>query len=117
MGYFLTTIDVGEILSELLDKSPVLAIASVLIWWGYKQLEKKDTKIESVSKEKSELVAKLLQANEDRLNSDNQSRLLLQSIIDGSGQTHERLKEGLARLEKNQVEIKQEILRITNKRL
>lgn len=106
---FLTTIDVGEVFVDIFNKSPIIAVFGGIIYWAYRELNKKDEIIKTRDIEKTELVTKVFATQAEVLVNDANNKALLQNAIDSSIRTTNAVKEGVSELKTGQKEIKVKI--------
>jgi len=109
MSILLAALDGGAIITGLLENSPFAALGCLFGWYMYSDIKSKKAELVEADKAKTALVERLINAQESRLISDGQFRSSLEKIIDKTGDIPTVIKEGLFRLEQNQVGMKADL--------
>lgn len=112
--FFLSVIDGGAIITNLLEGSPTMAVAGLFGWFMYRENGKKDLALVESEKTKSALTERLIADKEKRILSEQEQINLLRSVVERIDGIPPSIKDGINRLERNQIALKEDIKELRN---
>lgn len=101
-------LDGTAIITGLIESSPTMAVAGLFGWYMHKQGLKKDAALKEAEIKHTKLVERFFADTEKRILSEQQQLNLIEKIIERTDALPSVVQQGIALLERNQKEIRED---------